>query len=144
MKIAKETWIILCIGLADLATTIVFIQNHGAQEANPLFRLYWEMGLTVFIMAKIAMLVGPLYVLEWARKRNPRFVDWALRGAIVAYLIMYGVGFAKLNVHPEIRETASISTPLNVPMVRNHRHYVRSNSVRETDSPDSVEQVSVY
>ena len=76
MKIAKETWIIMVIGIADLATTILFIRHHGAQEANPLFKHYWEMGLTAFIAAKIAMLVGPLVVLEWARIRNPRFVSW--------------------------------------------------------------------
>ena len=77
MKIAKESWIIMAIGLADLITTIIFIQNHGAEEANPLFRRYWEMGLMAFILAKLALLVGPLWVLEWARKRNPAFVSWA-------------------------------------------------------------------
>jgi hypothetical protein len=97
MKIAKETWILLAIGTADLATTIVFIQNHGAQEANPLFKYYWEMGLLTFVGAKIAMMVGPLCVLEWARQHNPRFVSWALRGGIVAYVALYSVGFLHLN-----------------------------------------------
>lgn len=97
MKIAKETWIIMAIGIADLATTILFIQHHGAQEANPLFKRYWEMGVTVFVCAKIALLLGPLCVLEWARKKNPRFVSCALRSAIAAYVVMYGIGFYKLN-----------------------------------------------
>lgn len=113
MKIAKETWVILFIGIADLITTIIFIQHHGAEEANPIFRRYWEMGLAAFIIAKMLLLVGPLVVLEWARKRNPRFVNWALRGAIAAYLIMYGVGFAHLN-NPTARanEIASSVPPL--------------------------------
>jgi hypothetical protein len=97
MKIAKETWIILAIGLVDLATTILFIRSNGAQEANPLFKRYWEMGLAAFVVAKVALLVGPLYVLEWARKRNPHFVSLALRTAIVAYIAMYGVGYYRLN-----------------------------------------------
>jgi hypothetical protein len=105
MKIAKETWIILAIGLADLGTTILFIQHHGAEEANPIFRRYWEMGLAVFVCAKVALLLGPLYVLEWARLRNPHFVSWALRSAIVAYVLMYGVGYYRLNTHP--REEAA-------------------------------------
>ncbi|HLJ55322.1 MAG TPA: DUF5658 family protein [Chthonomonadaceae bacterium] len=100
MRIAKETWIIMAIGLADLATTILFIKHHGAQEANPLFQRYWEMGLAAFILAKVALLVGPLYLLEWARLHRPRFTSWALRGAIVAYLLMYGVGVARLNGVP--------------------------------------------
>lgn len=112
MKIAKESWVIMAIGLADLITTIIFIQNHGAEEANPLFKRYWEMGLLVFILAKLALLVGPLWVLEWARKRNPSFVSWALRSGIAAYLIMYGVGFARLNSPAaHASELATINVP---------------------------------
>jgi hypothetical protein len=97
MKIARETWIIAAIGIADLMTTIVFIRNHGAQEANPLFRHYWEMGIPAFIMAKLVCLAGPLLVLEWARRSNPRFVSRALRTAIVGYLSFYIVGYMQLN-----------------------------------------------
>ena len=97
MKIAKESWVIAAIGIADLVTTIIFIQHHGAQEANPVFRHYWNMGLQAFIAAKAICVAGPLFILEWARRRNPRFVSWALRTAIVCYLCLYGIGVAKLN-----------------------------------------------
>lgn len=97
MRIARESWIIAGIGVADLITTIIFIRHHGAQEANPLFKLYWQMGLFSFIVAKAVCLVGPLLILEWASKRNPRFVRQALRSAIVAYLAFYSIGFLKLN-----------------------------------------------
>ena len=116
MKISKETWIIMAIGVADLTTTILFIKNHGAEEANPLFKHYWEMGLAAFILAKMALLVGPLSVLEWARVKRPQFVNWALRGAIVAYLVMYGIGFVRLNNVPDAESDyarlAAPSTPL--------------------------------
>ena len=111
MKIAKESWIILAIGLADLITTIIFIRHHGAEEANPIFRRYWEMGLVVFIAARFALLIGPLSVLEWARKRNPVFVSWALRSAIVAYLGMYGIGVVRLN-SPEARADEFVQSSL--------------------------------
>jgi hypothetical protein len=97
MKITRESWVLAAIGIADLVTTIVFIEHHGAEEANPLFRHFWEMGLSVFILAKLALLACPLMVLEWARKRSPRFTLRALRGGIAAYILMYGVGFARLN-----------------------------------------------
>jgi hypothetical protein len=97
MKIAKESWIIAVIGVADLVTTIMFIRHHGAQEANPLFRHYWEMGLPAFILAKMVCLLGPLMILEWARKRNPRFVAGALRTAIAGYIGFYLVGYMQLN-----------------------------------------------
>jgi hypothetical protein len=97
MKIARESWLILVIGLADLVTTIVFIRAHGAQEANPLFRRYWEMSPAAFVVAKLMLLAGPLAILEWARRRNPRFVMFALRTAIAGYVVMYGVGYYRLN-----------------------------------------------
>ena len=97
MKIAKETWVLLSLGIADLVTTIIFIRQNGAAEANPLFSRYWEMGASAFIAAKLIMLACPLLVLEWARKRNPRFVTFALRGAIAGYVLMYGAGYMHLN-----------------------------------------------
>ncbi|HZT44444.1 MAG TPA: DUF5658 family protein [Chthonomonadaceae bacterium] len=100
MKLAKETWIIAAIALADLVTTIIFIQHHGAEEANPVFSHYWNMGVWPFILAKCICVIAPLFILEWARRRNPRFVSWALRGAIIGYIGLYGVGFMKLNATP--------------------------------------------
>ena len=94
------------IGLADLGSTIVFIERHGAQEANPIFRHFWEMGLGAFIVAKLVCLIGPLLVMEWARQRHPRFVAGALRIAILGYLALYGVGVLHLN------RTAKADIPL--------------------------------
>lgn len=88
---------IAVLGIADLITTIVFIEHHGAEEANPLFRHLWEMGLFAFISAKLLLIACPLMVLEWARKRRPLFTMRALRGAIAAYIMLYGIGFVRLN-----------------------------------------------
>lgn len=96
-RIAWETWIIAAIALADLVTTIIFIQHQGAQEANPVFRRYWDMGLGAFVLAKTICVAGPLFILEWARRREPKLVTWALRMAIVGYLGLYGMGLLKLN-----------------------------------------------
>ena len=133
----------MAIGLADLATTILFIQHHGAEEANPLFKRYWEMGLAAFVGAKVVLLVGPLSVLEWARHRNPRFVSWALRGAIVAYLVMYGIGYVRLNhsTRPEL-DIADLSMPGRYfPLrVAERVHPVR-RSIRQTTTVPEPEAV---
>ena len=124
MKITKESCILAAIGLADLVTTIIFIQHHGAQEANPLFRHYWEMGLAAFVAAKFLCLFGPLVVLEWARQRNPRFVMGALRCTIAAYLTLYSIGFTKLNssqAHAE--ELHPVSTVQHIPFARERLIY---------------------
>ena len=98
-RIARETWALAFIGGLDLITTIVFIRHQGAEEANPLFHRYWQMGIPVFVLAKMILLLIPLAVLEWARQRRPRFVRIALRVGITAYVAMYGVGFTQLNSH---------------------------------------------
>ena len=98
LKLAKETYILIAIGIADLISTIFFIQRHGASEANPIFRHYWDMGLPIFITAKIALMACPLLILEWARRTKPRLVARGLRCAIAGYVILYGVGVARLNI----------------------------------------------
>ncbi len=112
MKIAKESWILIGIGIADLVSTIVFIQHHGAQEANPLFRHYWNMGVPAFVVAKLVCLLGPVLVMEWARQRNPGFVRFALRTAIASYIFVYGVGFMRLNSHANDAQAATNITPI--------------------------------
>lgn len=106
MKLAKETWILIAIGIADLISTIFFIQRHGASEANPLFRHYWQMGLPQFITAKVALMGAPLLILEWARRQKPRLVSRALRCAIAGYVLMYGIGVARLNMPTALASVA--------------------------------------
>jgi hypothetical protein len=97
MRLSKESWVIAAIGLADLIATIVFIERHGAHEANPIFRILWDLGPLAFIGAKILFLAGPIAILEWARRHNPQFVLRASQAVIVAYIACYGLGIAKLN-----------------------------------------------
>ncbi len=111
MKLARETWILLAIGIADLTSTIFFIRQHGASEANPIFRHYWNMGLPPFIAAKMALMIGPLMILEWARRQKPQMVARALRCAIAGYILMYGVGVARLNTPPALASALTRREP---------------------------------
>src|SRR6476469_2202225 len=97
MRISRESWIIACIGVADLVTTLVWVHYHGAREANPLFAHYLAMGFVWFALMKVVLLAGPILLLEWARGHKPMFTRRASQFAIAAYLCMYGVGVAKLN-----------------------------------------------
>lgn len=106
MKYAKESWILAAIGLADLVTTLVWIDRDGAHEANPLFAFFWQQGVLTFVAAKVLFLFGPLFILEWARRQQGRFVLLASRTAIVAYLVLYGAGIAGLNPRPVAAESA--------------------------------------
>jgi hypothetical protein len=102
MKISKESWVIFSLGIADLTTTLLWVQKHGAEEANPLFAHYLDMGSFWFSVMKIVMLAAPIFLLEWARRSRPRFTTYASRFAIAAYLVMYGVGYVRLNGLPAL------------------------------------------
>ena len=97
MKLSRESWILMLLGSADLATTILWIERGMAQEANPLFHFFWNQGLLAFIAAKYAFLLGPIFLLEYARWRRPRFALWGLRTGVLAYILLYGAGVAGLN-----------------------------------------------
>lgn len=97
MKLSRESLIIFIIGLADLATTLAWVKMHGAEEANPVFAHYLAMGPLMFALMKLIMLAAPIFLLEWARRHRPVFTVRAARFTIAAYLVLYGVGFVKLN-----------------------------------------------
>src|ERR1043166_1808012 len=101
MKLSRESALIIAICVADLVTTLWFVRGHGAQEANPLMRLFLEQGIIAFILAKCAFCVGPLALIEWARKQHPFFVTCALRTGILLYLGFYGTVVYKINRPPE-------------------------------------------
>ena len=97
MRLSRESWIIFGIGIADLVTTLIWVYSHGAREANPVFAHYLAMGPVPFALMKLVMLAAPIFLLEWAWLQRPRFTMRAARFTICAYLLLYGVGFVKLN-----------------------------------------------
>lgn len=109
MKIARESVYIAVIGVADLVTTLLWVKYHGASEGNPVFSLYLRMGFAWFVLMKLILLACPLFLLEFARRRRPRFTLKASRFAIGAYCGLYVVGFFHLNpnaIHPVSAEAS--------------------------------------
>lgn len=109
MRLSRESMIIFTIGIADLATTLMWVHNHGAQEANPIFSRYLAMGPLVFSLMKLVMLCAPIFLLEWARRTRPVFTRNAARFAIAAYLGLYCIGFAKLNMRAKEPAPTSVA-----------------------------------
>lgn len=90
MRLARETWLLLAIGLADLASTVALTRAGLAREANPVMAWYLvHFGLWAFCAAKTTMLVCPLVILEWVRRIKPYLGLWALRFALAGYLLLY-------------------------------------------------------
>lgn len=97
-KIALETYALAAICLLDLVTTLFWVSYRNASEGNPLMAFYLRNGGTAgFILAKIVLCAMPLFVVEWARRARPRFVQWGLRFGIAAYLTLYGLGVVHVN-----------------------------------------------
>ena len=60
---------------------------------------FLEFGYVPFILAKTAMFMVPIALLEWARRRNPNFVIGTLRCGIALYLVIYTVGVYGINAN---------------------------------------------
>ncbi len=106
MRLARESWILIVICLADLVTTLWLVSRYGASEGNGLMRYYLGMGTLPFIFAKFVMFGAPLLVLEWARRHRPAFVRNMMRCAILLYVGMYGVGVWRIN-HAAVADAAA-------------------------------------
>jgi hypothetical protein len=58
---------------------------------------FLTLGFVPFALAKLLMFLAPLALVEWARRRNPKFVMRMLRCGIVLYLGIYCAGVYKIN-----------------------------------------------
>jgi hypothetical protein len=97
--VLPETSLFAVIGLLDLISTVYLISSRRAVEANPVMAtVIAAYGMVGFAIFKAVMLGGPLAGAEMARKRHPRFVKFALRAGIVAYLLIYVVGSLHYNL----------------------------------------------
>src|SRR5207248_3241004 len=100
MRLQRQTLALGALGVVDLFTTLAFIHFHGAAEANPLMAAFLSQGILAFLAAKLGLLIGPLSILEWARRFNPIFVTRAVNAAMIAYVCFYAVGVARVNAEP--------------------------------------------
>ena len=97
MKVSRGGMILTAIGMIDLMTTILLVNYREASEGNPVMAYYLHQGIPVFVIAKLVLCLGPLYLLEYARRHRPKMVMIAIRTAIAAYLCAYVGGISQLN-----------------------------------------------
>lgn len=100
MRWSRESAFIATVCIADLVTTMLLVSRFGAEEANPMMAFFLERHLWAFVLVKAAFCLVPLAFLEWARRRNPRFVTQALRIGGALYLGLYCAGVWKANMGP--------------------------------------------
>jgi hypothetical protein len=97
MTLAKESIFLIGICTADLASTLLLINNGGAIEGNPLMAFYLRYGIGTFVMVKLSLVFLPIFIAEWGKQYKPKFVRFMLRATIATYLGMYVIVFLMVN-----------------------------------------------
>lgn len=89
---------LLAIGLADLASTLIWLQTGRATEFNPIMAAALEFGTLYFIAVKLSTLAAYVCVIEWYRRhRRPRFAVTVSNITLGAYACIYCVSFVCVN-----------------------------------------------
>jgi len=95
--ISGEAIVLALICFADLISTVILIENHGAVEANPMMAFYLQWGIVPFCIAKLFFVIPPIALAEWYRKYNDRLMRATLRWVSVAYIAIYVVATLQNN-----------------------------------------------
>lgn len=95
-EVHLSTLCLVTLGLFDLVTTVLLF-GRGFGEGNPLFAWLAGYGPWAFVMGKVAFLVGPILVLEYARKTRPESADQATWIAFIAYAFLYVVQLLRIT-----------------------------------------------
>ena len=104
MTLMRESWILMGICLADLATTLTLVGGRRFSEGNPLMSYYLDLGVWAFVLVKLLLIVMPLILAEYSRQFRPEFVKSMMRFAIVMYVAAYVTLFAGVNLRPMMSE----------------------------------------
>lgn len=72
----------------DLVTTVLLLRM-GMGEANPIFGPLLQVGIWAFVLGKLAFVIGPIMIIEWAREKHPTTAEQATWIAFAAYLLLY-------------------------------------------------------
>jgi hypothetical protein len=121
--LARESFVLVGLCVADLASTLWLVSRGAAVEGNPAMGAFLSIGVVPFIAAKIALVALPLGILEWARRRQPEFVNSMLRLTIVLYIGVYGAGVWRLNAdkarlaHADSTYEAAIEREAAIPVL---------------------------
>lgn len=96
--ISRESLCLILVCLVDTIVTALLVNAGMACEANPLMARIMAYGIPVFCVAKMLTVLPLVILAEWYRKHNPGFIRGALRVGIAAYLCIYLVSVAAVNV----------------------------------------------
>lgn len=83
----------VAICMADLATTLYWVNQGQAKEGNPIMAWVLSRGHVPFIGVKILTFMPAVVLAEWYRHEHPRVLR-LMRWGIALYLFLYVSGVA--------------------------------------------------
>ncbi len=87
-KVYLSTFVLVTIGMFDLVTSLI-LWNQGFGESNPIFAPLLHYGSFAVAAAKLALLAGPVVLLEYARTKAPNSAEQGTWIAAAAYFVLY-------------------------------------------------------
>jgi hypothetical protein len=88
---AWESLLLFTMCVADMTSTLFFIHNQMATEANPVMASMLNQSDFMFCFTKTLSFLPFLLIAAYYRPRRPRMITVALRGTVVLYALVYGV-----------------------------------------------------
>jgi len=138
MKLHLQTLVLAAMGLADLCFTLWLVATLDAWEANPVMEAALRNGLQTLVAVKLALLVLPLAIVEWAWRRRPAFVRRAANLAIAGYVLVFALGIARANLanHPTMLPPDPISRRIWAEVLLNReQHHPDQTDLRDAPGP---------
>ena len=85
----RETLLLALICALDMYTTVYWVVNGQAIEANPLLAPTFEAHPMAFVLTKSLFCLPALCLAPRLAQRHPHFTIWLLRAIIVGYIGIY-------------------------------------------------------
>lgn len=96
--ISAESLVLISVCLADMLSTMYFVGSGAAIEQNPIMAYFMDMGMGIFVIAKLFSFIPFIIAVEIYRRNNPSYAIKAIRFAIAAYLVVFIVFTLGCNI----------------------------------------------
>lgn len=94
-RVHLSTACLLVLGAVDLVVSLMWLSvGHG--EGNPLFRALARHGSMAFALGKLALLLGPVLLLEYARRSHPKSAEQGTWIAFCAYFLLFALHLRRM------------------------------------------------
>ncbi len=85
----RETFILLLVSYIDMMTTLYWVSNGTAVEANPILQWTFDHHPVAFVLVKMLATMPAVLLAPKLAQKHPTFTIWLLRAVIAVYVMVY-------------------------------------------------------